>query len=438
MTMKALLLILASFMTLSSVFDWDPGPAPGVKIKNAILYLLCVGVVMKIARQGQFKLQMPMIHGVFTLLISYAILTFIVIVSMHFYPAYKPLPNALLLKNLVDEMLFFVVFFYGVRDEGEAISVLHFLLACWALSHVVAVLDASGIVHIGDLEQRSDGRVNGAVGESNQYGAFVALSLPGMIAAAAITKGARRLFWMAVSLISAVTLLLTVSRGAYVGMTMGCIAGALLFRRYIPGRKIFIWGAAVVGMVIFALVMVSVLGYGDLLYSRLVGETDTANMTSTSSGRVEIWSKLLEVMSEHPISFLTGHGWMAYYSMHFRYAPHNFYLNYWFNLGLVGLGSGIYLLAAPVRAARAAIERASPNGRIVLIAFSIATVAFATSLVFVDVVVPWLYYFAYVGLAMRIAVNATESAPQNVTRAVAVQPAARVDRFGWATRSAHR
>jgi O-antigen ligase len=124
--------------------------------------------------------------------------------------------------------------------------------------------------------------------------------------------------------------------------------------------------------------------------------------------------------------------------MRFRYAPHNFYLNFWFNLGIVGLASGIYLLAAPVRAARAAIEHASPQGRVVLIAFSIATIAFATSLFFVDVLVPWLYYFAYAGLAMRIAVNATESVHATApVGAIAPSPAGHLDRFGWA-RSATR
>ncbi len=59
------------------------------------------------------------------------------------------------------------MFFYGLRSNEDALTVLKVLLAAWALSHIMAVLDATGVFHIGDIEQRSDGRVQGAVGESN-------------------------------------------------------------------------------------------------------------------------------------------------------------------------------------------------------------------------------------------------------------------------------
>ena len=72
------------------------------------------------------------------------------------------------------------------------------------------------MVHVGDIEQRGDGRVQGAVGESNQYGAFVALSLPAIVAMVTITRGMWRIFWMAASVITAAALVMTVSRGAFV------------------------------------------------------------------------------------------------------------------------------------------------------------------------------------------------------------------------------
>jgi O-antigen ligase len=435
--MRILLLILTGFMTLSSVFDWDPGPAPGVKIKNAILYLLCAGIFMKSAREGRVNIEVPGIYGVFAVRIAYTILTYIVIVTLIHYPNYPALENALLLKNFVDELLFFIVFFYGVRDEKEAISVLYFLAACWALSHVVAVLDASGIVHIGHLEQRRDGRVEGTLGESNQYGAFCAISLPPMVAAAFLNKGFRRLFWIGASLVTTVTLLLTASRGAFVGVVMSCLGSSILFKRYLSLQKLFMWGLGAFGVVLVALLLVGVLGYGDLLYGRIIGETDTGDMTTTSSGRLMIWSTALHMMAQHPITFLTGFGWRAYFTMPFQYAPHNFYLNSWFNLGLIGLFSGIYLLLAPVRAAYRAIDYVSPRGRIVLIGFSMASISFAVASFFVDVVVPWLYFFAYAGLAMRIAVNGNETVRiPTSTSTVASGALVKADRFGWA-RPAH-
>src|SRR5262249_30695455 len=149
------------------------------------------------------------------------------------------------LKNRgVDYLLFFLAFFYGTRSEKDATFVLKCLLLSWVVSHAVAVMDAFGYVHIGDIERRGDGRVQGAVGESNQYGAFVALTLPAAVAMAVAEKGWRRWMWMAAAALTAGTLLMTVSRGAFVAVFVATLAGAYLFRRYLSLGKIVTWGMA--------------------------------------------------------------------------------------------------------------------------------------------------------------------------------------------------
>lgn len=180
--MRFLLATLTFFLTLSSVFSWDPGPAPGVKIKNFILYLLAMGLLFSFAMGRRFKIQLPAMNVTFAVLIGYSILTYLAIILFIEYPRYDALTSAFDLKNrAVDYMLFFLVFFYGARSEKDAVFVLKCLLLSWIVSHAVAVLDALGVMQLGDIERRGDGRVQGAVGESNQYGAFVALTLPAAI-----------------------------------------------------------------------------------------------------------------------------------------------------------------------------------------------------------------------------------------------------------------
>ena len=177
--MRFVLATLTFFLTLSSVFEWDPGPAPGVKIKNFILYLLMMGLVLSYATGRKFKIQLPAMNVAFIVLIGYSILSYLAIILFIDYPRYDALTSAFDLKNRgVDYMLFFLVFFYGVKSEKDAVFVLKCLLLSWIVSHAVAVLDAMGFVQIGDIERRGDGRVQGAVGESNQYGAFVAFERP--------------------------------------------------------------------------------------------------------------------------------------------------------------------------------------------------------------------------------------------------------------------
>ena len=431
--MRLLLVALTFFLTLSSVFSWDPGPAPGVKIKNFILYLLVMGLVFSYAMGRKFKMQLPAMNVTFVVLIGYSILTYLAIVLFIDYPRYNVLTSAFDLKNrAVDYMLFFLVFFYGVRSEKDAVFVLKCLLLSWIVSHAVAVLDATGYVQLGDIEQRGDGRVQGAVGESNQYGAFVALTLPAAIAMAAAVKGWLRWFWIAAAALTAGTLVMTVSRGAFVGVFAGTVLGAVLFRRYLSAGKIITWGVVAAGGAIVILLLVVGAGFGDLLYERVVGGFSSKDMGGTSSGRTEIWSTAIEMMFQYPLTLLTGFGWNSYWVMPFRYSPHNYYLAQWFNLGLPGLICSVLLLGMPVRTALQSFAVAPTRLQALLAGYVFATLAYASATFFVDLYVPWIYFWCYTGVTMRLAMIAREVAPEV---AVAEQPLAaaprRADAYGW-------
>nr|WP_298726110.1 O-antigen ligase family protein [uncultured Steroidobacter sp.] len=429
--MRFVLATLTLFLTLSSVFQWDPGPAPGVKIKNFLLYLLVMGLVFSYANGNRFKIQLPGMNVSFIVLIGYSILTYLAIVLFIDYPRYDMLTSAFDLKNrAVDYMLFFLVFFYGTRSEKDATFVLKCLLLSWVISHAVAVLDAFGYVQIGDIERRGDGRVQGAVGESNQYGAFVALTLPAAVAMAVASKGWRRWGWAAASALTAGTLLMTVSRGAFVATFVATVFGAYLFRRYLSLGKIFTWGLMTGSAMVVILLLVS-LSFGDLLYERVVSGFSTKDLGSTSSGRTEIWTTAIEMMFQHPQTLLTGFGWNAYWVMPFRYSPHNYYLAQWFNLGLPGLICSVLLLVIPVRTALRSFAVAPNRLRIPLAGFVVATVAYATATFFVDLYVPWIYFWAYAGVSMRLAMIAREAEPQPVAVNQPVLAPQTGDPYGW-------
>lgn len=430
--MRFVLATLTLFLTLSSVFSWDPGPAPGVNIKNFLLYMLMMGLVFSYANGHKFKIQLPGINVAFVVLIAYSIVTYLAIVLFIDYPRYDVLHSAFDLKNrAVDYMLFFLVFFYGVRNERDAQFVLKCLLLSWIVSHFVAVMDAMGYVQIGDIERRGDGRVQGAVGESNQYGAFVALTLPAAVAMAAAAKGWQRWFWMAASALTAGTLLMTVSRGAFVATFVATIWGAYLFRRYMSLGKIMTWGMMAGGGMLLILLVVSI-GFGDLLYERVIAGFSSTDMGGTSSGRTEIWANAIAAMFEHPQTLITGFGWNAYWIMPFRYSPHNYYLAQWFNLGLPGLICSVLLLVLPARTALQSFAVAPSRLRAPLAGFVVATLAYGTATFFVDLYVPWIYFWAYAGVAMRLAMIARETVLEPV---VAQQPEStaprRADPYGW-------
>jgi O-antigen ligase len=436
--MRFLLIALVLFLTASAVFGFDPGPLPGIKIKNGLLYLIVLGLMLRVTLDRTYRIQLPGVPILFGIMIGYALLTYAAIVMVIEYPHYDPLFTGFQLKNtLIDHMLFFLVFFYGLRSNEDALTVLKVLLAAWAVSHIMAVLDATGVFHIGDIEQRSDGRVQGAVGESNMYGAFVAFTLPATIAMMTITRGMWRIFWIAASVITAAVLVMTVSRGAFVATAFATLFGVWLFRRFMPARKLLVWAACgLVGAVLVGIVVIS-LGFGDLLYSRLTLGA-AGDLTTQSSGRTAIWASVLQVMFGTPLTLLTGFGWEAYGAFPFRWVTHNHYLQQFFNLGLIGLICSVLLLVVPIRTANAAANHAHPDVRPMLIAFAIGTIALAAAVFFVNLYTPWLYYWSYAGIVMRLAANALE--PQAQVAAAESAPAARRaervrDPHGWTAAS---
>ena len=432
--MRFLLIALTGFLTLSEVFSFDPGPMPGVKIKNALLYAILLGLLMRMTFQ-RFRIQLPGMLTLWSVMIGYSILTYAAIVLVIDYPHYEWLQSGLILKNaLIDYVLLFLVFFYGLRSSEDATIVLKVLLDCWALSHIVAVVDALGFVHVGDIELRKDGRVQGTAGESNQYGALVALSLPAIAAAIFASRGLWRMFWIAATAITAMTLIMTVSRGAFVGTAFAALCALYLFRRSVSLRKLMMVAAGSLAAVVLAVGGAISLGFGDLLYRRMLGSAvSSTDLSGVSSGRTDIWSSYMATMFENPLTLLTGFGWNASAAMPFRWGTHNHYLWAWFNLGVPGLVCSLLLLVVPIRVALSASRVANAASRPHLMGFVVGMTALVVTVFFVNLSSPWLYVWVYVGIVMRIAVNAAEqpeTAPASVRTAAAPAGPGR-DAHGW-------
>jgi O-antigen ligase len=222
-------------------------------------------------------------------------------------------------------------------------------------------------------------------------------------------------------------IVMTASRGGFVAIILSALWGAVLLRRYIPLQKMIAMGVG--GVLVSALAIAAVIPfYGDLLYRRVFGDSSVGDISVASSGRTEIWSNAVATMADVPITLLTGFGYNVYSVMPFRYAPHNFYLDLWFNLGLAGLFTGAMMLVIVVRESLSAVRFAHPIYRPFLMAFAVGVVATAIATFFVDLYTPWLWFWAYAGLVMRIAVNAKSDARASQSTEVTSKKA---DPYGW-------
>jgi hypothetical protein len=423
-----LLGIVSFFLLATQVLRWDLTLATGLSAKNVIIYMLATFLALQMVISRTTIVAAGRMQAAFTMQIAYAIFTFLIAALVIKYQGYDLVDNAIKLKGgLVDYFIFFLVFLFGVRTLEDGVTVVKWLLVGAVFANLATIMDTVGIINLGYAE-RIDGRTQGALGESNQYAAYIVLFLPGLIAAAVGSRGVVRLGWLVGTLISCAAMVMTASRGGFVGLVIACVVGGYLYRHLVSYSRVAGW---VLGMLVVFVVFLSFSKYGGLLTERVFGQTSSIDAVDASSGRTEIWAGLLAAMFDHPITFITGFGWDVYWSMPFHFSPHNYYLATWFNLGLIGLVTGCYLLFSAVKRARRASIHAQPPARGQLIAFVIGGMALCGAVFFVDLYEPWYYFWMYTGVVMRMA-HCVEHAA--VPEAVAEQPRLRGparDPFGW-------
>jgi O-antigen ligase len=405
--MRFLLSALILLLVFSHIFAWDLSLAPGLSAKNAVLYVAASIICFRLVVSGNLRMEMGGFITCYAALIAYAIATWLIAGLFIEYKGYTLMAAGIMLKNsLVDPLIFFLTFLFGLRNSADAIKLLKVLLVGGVLIHVATLGDAFHIYSLGDYEEPgSHGRMAGPLGEANQYAAFIAMFMPALCVAMANSRGIARTLWALGIAISFGALLTTASRAAFIAVPLSAILGAYAFRNYLSANKILPWlvKGAISGILVIAVIS---LEFGQLLGDRLVGESKAAGLANLSSGRTEFWIEPINRMMSHPISLITGFGWDTYRVMGFLFEPHNQYLYLWFTLGIPGviLGTMIYLI--PMSTARNAVGKADDTARPYLIAFWLSVVATMIAIFFAQIFTPWPYFWSYAGLTMRLALDA--------------------------------
>jgi hypothetical protein len=431
----AMSLLLTSLMALiiaQQLLALPMSLGPGLSLDNALLYVVAGVLVFRIAVQGAaFRFELRGLHACFATVLIYAAFSIPVALFLAQYQGYDTFRAILTFKSqLFDQLVYFAVFFYGIQSRRGALNVLKALLLMTALANLVALLDAWGFVEAAGLVERGDGRAQGVMGESNQSAAFVASFLPGLAVLAFATTGVRRLVWLGAVAVSAMAMIISASRGGILAIISASLWGVMYFRRYISGRALAT-GAVVLAILVAVVLPIVASRYGWLLANRMVQDSVTGGWVGVSSGRNDIWAGALAVMAESPLSFFTGFGWGGYDAMPFRYAPHNHYLRLWFDLGLLGLTAGTALLLIALRTAANAVAGLAHPYRSVVAAFAVGALGISIAAFFVDLYVPWLWFWAYAGLALRIVVGSKTRDAPSATVIPTSNALRNADTFGW-------
>jgi len=379
--------------------------APGLSLKNAMLYLLFTALILEFMLMDRDPLAETWpLHVAFVLLVFYASFTWLSIVLLGLHREYQAVSSFITLKSqLADLFLFLLVYLYGPRDAEKSVKVLQWLVVLLVLVNLVTFVDFLNIVDLGVINERADGRLTGPVREVNQYGAILIFLIPLTVGLMLGSSGTMRLLYAMGAAMAVVLLGLTVSRGSYVGLVVGVTIALYLARHHVRKRAIIKGGIIAVVIVTVAALTVAVVNPEGFAGKFTIAGLDLNNI---STGRLDMWRRLLTKMSYWPVSFVTGYGWNAYRVLIGIYGdPHNTYLLYWFNLGLIGLGLYVFITIWIIRYVIKSLNYISEELKPIVIGFVTGFICVHVAVFFVTIYTPWLFIWALAGTTLRIIVD---------------------------------
>jgi len=423
--MRYVLALLFILLMAGDVFGWNQSLAPGLSVKNAMIYIAGLMLATRLVFSRTTHLEFPRILIWMGVLVGYAMFTWLAVGFVIHYKSYKIIAAGIDLKAmLIDYFVVFALCFFGIQTIADVKFVIKALLIGLTCANAIAIGDIAGLFQIGvtmvGTEGVEAGRAFGAFGHANETAALVICLLPAYVAVAISSRGIMRLFWIGAGLVSATMMLMTGSRGAFVGVTVGGIIAWFICRRLISVARTvpLLFGLAVLAVPVLMLVNMK---FGAVLTDRVIEMLQ--DPVTRSGDRSYIWLQGISRMMDHPVTLLTGFGWDSYSVMGFFFATHNYFLLLWFELGVVGVLSYLAIIRGAVVTARSAAEVAPVDLKGYLIAFIFGICFVQVAIFFSLLFKPWLYIWAYTGLTMRLAVMVTANAKQAARSAPTRAPA---------------
>jgi O-antigen ligase len=199
---------------------------------------------------------------------------------------------------------------------------------------------------------RITGIVGGIFGNPNDLATSLNLLIPFAVVLALLRRGAARLFYLACAALLGLGVILTFSRGGFLGLV--AMVAVLVWK---VGRQNRALTAVAFVVITMTFLIAMPVGYSSRITTIFDSSSD---QTGSSEERQELLERAASVAANHPIIGV-GIGNYPIYSLHDRRA-HNSYLEISAELGVAGLIAYLIMIFAPLRSLRR-IERDSIKAR---------------------------------------------------------------------------
>ena len=403
----ALLVAFFLTLTLDELLNIGLLIVPGLSAKNAFLYVMLLAILCsKVIDRSKSGFQFPAIHLLFVLLIANASLS---IFYMHFVSGDPPGRSLLghgatLKSDLLDMYLMFLVAFYALDTREAAVRFAKLFLLVISVISLITLLDLLRLPDLGLTSYRG-ARLEGPLGAANAYGIFLAFFIP-ILFLAATGVGSRflRLVYLLGAVVSTAFLIHTGSRGGFSGLVGGVFFAAWWLRGGYD-FQVAIKRVAVISVVASLIVAVMLVTSEDVstVVEQRVERTTEGTIDDASSGRLTIWGRALDYQLARPWTFITGVGWWTFWDK-VGWGPHSVYINYFFSLGIIGLGLFVALLHQILTIGKRSVLVAGDYNeeRLLMIGMVLGWSALVVAMITGSVFKPWMFIWPFTGCCLRI------------------------------------
>lgn len=422
----AMLVAFLFTLALDELLDIGLVLVPGLSAKNAFLYLLLLAILCnKILDRPRDGLQLPGFHLLFVLLIGYAALSifFMHFVSGQTYGLSLFGHVAFLKGQLVDMYLLMLVFFYASESARSAVSLAKLYLGLVSAMSLITLIDVLGVPELGLISYR-DGRLEGPLGQANEYAVFLAFFTPVLLFAGITMKRLPiKLMYLGGAAASLALLIQTGSRGGVAGFLGGLLlAGWWLYGHYDVRKVLRVSSAFTLGFILLLGVMLIGSEETRYLLQERVERSTEPSVDLISAGRTWIWAKAIDYQMDKPWTFITGNGWRSFTPL-IGIPAHSAYMNYLFTLGLIGLGLFLGIVRYLLVLSRRTYSMVSSVDERILIGGLVAgwfalVVAMSTGTIFKA----WLFVWPFTGLCLRIAYCAVDQSREATNEEAKIRP----------------
>lgn len=252
-------------------------------------------------------------------------------------------------KSWIDQFIIFFAFVGLIRDGAMARRVVLYMMLGTLLSTLIGVQEMVDKLGLTSIEKS---RLLGPQQQPNDFGAFLVYSAGPFVGLLLTSIGSWR-SWVLLPYLAVTTklLIMTFSRGAYLGFAVACTAAA-----YIRGKWFLILAAVLLISSVFVFPEVIPQSVVDRMSHTQSRSIDSANQLDKSAeSRLILWNAAIEMSLESPFF---GKGFGMFPVLKSRYTErsvvesdtHNMYLYVSSQMGLPALFTYILILYATYRA----------------------------------------------------------------------------------------